>query len=161
MRSRRAFITLLGAAAAWPLAARAQRPTNLHIGIATIQSRTTPIYAAFDQRLRELGHIEGQNLVTDYLNPESQAEGVPGAIKELVRRNVDITGGDKTCLSGAEGKAGSRPVGCKPRADLERLKAEQKKRWRRAPARCLRPRPPSRCRKQAPWTCCARRYSSA
>jgi putative ABC transport system substrate-binding protein len=62
----------------------------LHVGIVTIQSRTTPIYAAFDQRLRELGHIEGQNLVTDYLNPESQAEGVPGAIKELVRQKVDI-----------------------------------------------------------------------
>ena len=88
---RREFIALLGgAAAAWPLAARAQRPTSLHIGIVTIQSRTTPIYTAFDQRLRELGHIEGENLVTDYLNPEMQAEGVPGAIKELVRRNVDI-----------------------------------------------------------------------
>ena len=88
---RREFIALLGgAAAAWPLAARAQRPTSLHIGIVTIQSRTTPIYAAFDQRLRELGHIEGQNLVTDYLNPERQAEGVPGAIKELVRQKVDI-----------------------------------------------------------------------
>jgi putative ABC transport system substrate-binding protein len=70
--------------------ARAQQPKSLHIGIVTIQSRTTPIYAAFDQRLRELGHIEGQNLVTDYLNPESQAEGVPGAIKELVRQKVDI-----------------------------------------------------------------------
>jgi putative ABC transport system substrate-binding protein len=79
-----------GAAATWPFAVRAQQPTNLHIGIVTIQSRTTPIYAAFDQRLRELGHIEGQNLVTDYLNPETQPEGVPGAIKELVRRNVDI-----------------------------------------------------------------------
>jgi len=88
---RREFIALLGgAAAAWPLAARPQRPTSLHIGIVTIQSRTTPIYTAFDQRLRELGHIEGENLVTDYLNPEMQAEGVPGAIKELVRRNVDI-----------------------------------------------------------------------
>jgi putative ABC transport system substrate-binding protein len=88
---RREFIALLGGAvAAWPYAARAQRPTSLHIGIVTIQSRTTPIYTAFDQRLRELGHIEGENLVTDYLNPEMQAEGVPGAIKELVRRNVDI-----------------------------------------------------------------------
>jgi putative ABC transport system substrate-binding protein len=91
MMRRRRFMALLGgAAAAWPLAAQAQRPTSLHIGIVTIQSRTTPIYAAFDQRLRELGHIEGQNLVTDYLNPERQAEGVPGAIKELVRRKVDI-----------------------------------------------------------------------
>jgi putative ABC transport system substrate-binding protein len=70
--------------------ARAQQPPRLHVGIVTIQSRTTPIYAAFDQRLRELGHIEGQNLVTDYLNPERQAEGVPGAIKELVRQKVDI-----------------------------------------------------------------------
>jgi putative ABC transport system substrate-binding protein len=88
---RREFMTLVGGAAAtWPFAVRAQQPTNLHIGIVTIQSRTTPIYAAFDQRLRELGHIEGQNLVTDYLNPETQPEGVPGAIKELVRRNVDI-----------------------------------------------------------------------
>ena len=87
---RREFISLVGGASAWPLMARAQQLTRLHIGIVTIQSRTTPIYAAFDQRLRELGHIEGQNLVTDYLNPETQAEGVPGAIKELVRQNVDI-----------------------------------------------------------------------
>jgi putative tryptophan/tyrosine transport system substrate-binding protein len=87
---RREFITLLGGAAVWPLAARAQRPTSLHIGIVTIQPRTAPVYAAFDQRLRELGHIEAQNLVTDYLNPERQAEGVPGAIKELLRRKVDI-----------------------------------------------------------------------
>ena len=63
---------------------------SLHIGIVTIQPRTAPVYAAFDQRLRELGHIEGQNLVTDYLNPERHAEGVPGAIKELVRRKIDI-----------------------------------------------------------------------
>jgi putative ABC transport system substrate-binding protein len=88
---RRQFIFILGsAAAAWPLPARAQRPMSLHVGIVTIQPRTAPVYAAFDQRLRELGHIEGQNLVTDYLNPERHAEGVPGAIKELVRRKVDI-----------------------------------------------------------------------
>ena len=87
---RRELITAVSGAVAWPLTARAQRPTSLHIGIVTIQSRTTPIYAAFDQRLRELGHIEGQNLVTDYLNPERYQEGDPGAIKELVRRKVDI-----------------------------------------------------------------------
>jgi putative ABC transport system substrate-binding protein len=87
---RRELIAALGGVVAWPLMARAQRPTNLHVGIVTIQSRTTPIYPGFDQRLRELGHIEGQNLVTDYLNPETQAEGVPGAIKELIRRKVDI-----------------------------------------------------------------------
>jgi putative tryptophan/tyrosine transport system substrate-binding protein len=88
---RREFITLLGGAAvAWPLAARAQQPVKTRIGITTIQPRTSPIYAAFDQRLRELGYIEGQNLVVDFLNPEDQAEGIAGAIKELVRRNVNV-----------------------------------------------------------------------
>src|SRR6516164_8259087 len=86
---RREFITLLGGTIAWPLAVRAQSRT-WHVGVAPIQSRTTPIYAAFDQRLRELGYIEGENLVLDYLNPEGQTEGVQGAIKELLRRKVDI-----------------------------------------------------------------------
>jgi putative tryptophan/tyrosine transport system substrate-binding protein len=88
---RREFIGLFGAAAVTrPRAARAQQSTIWRIGIATIQSRSTPIYAAFEQRLRELGYVEGQNLVLDYLNPETQAEGVAGAIKELLRRKVDI-----------------------------------------------------------------------
>jgi putative ABC transport system substrate-binding protein len=87
---RRQFITLLGGAAAWPLTARAQQPAKIRIGITTIQPRTAPIWGAFDQRLRELGYIEGQNLFVDFLNPEHQAEGVAGAIKELVRRNVDV-----------------------------------------------------------------------
>jgi putative ABC transport system substrate-binding protein len=72
---RRAFITLLGGAAAWPLAARAQQAAKTRIGITGIQPRTSPIYAAFNQRLRELGYIEGQNLIVDFLNPEDQAEG--------------------------------------------------------------------------------------
>ena len=87
---RRELLAAFSGAVAWPLTVRAQQPTSLHIGIVTIQPRTAPVYAAFDQRLRELGHIEGQNLVTDYLNPERQAEGVPGATKELIRRKVDI-----------------------------------------------------------------------
>jgi hypothetical protein len=57
---RRELMAVLSGAVVWPLTARAQRPTSLHIGIVTIQSRTTPTYAAFDQRLRELGHVEGQ-----------------------------------------------------------------------------------------------------
>jgi len=89
---RREFITLLGGtAAAWPLAARAQeRPKNLHIGITTIQPRTSPPYAAFDQRLSELGYVDGQNLTVDFLNPDNYVGGIDDAIKELVRRKVDV-----------------------------------------------------------------------
>jgi hypothetical protein len=87
---RREFISLLGSAAAWPLVVHAQQPRIFRVGITSIQPRTAPIYAAFDQRLRELGHIEGQNLILDFLNPEDYAEGIEGAIKELVRRKDDV-----------------------------------------------------------------------
>ena len=88
---RREFIALVGGAAvAWPLAARAQQPGMTHVGITTIQPRTSPIYAAFDERLRELGYIEGQNLVVDFVNPQNQPGGIAGAVAELLRRKVDI-----------------------------------------------------------------------
>jgi putative tryptophan/tyrosine transport system substrate-binding protein len=88
---RREFITLLGSVAAWPLAATAQQqPTMLRVGVVTIQLRESPIYFAFDQRLRELGYIEGQNLTVVFLNPGAQIDGVGKAMKELVRRNIDV-----------------------------------------------------------------------
>jgi putative ABC transport system substrate-binding protein len=87
---RRAFIAVLGGAAAWPLTARAQQPPNLRVGITSIQQWTSPPYAAFDKRLHELGYIEGKNLTVEFLNPDSQPSGIPGAIRELVRRKVDV-----------------------------------------------------------------------
>ena len=69
---------------------RTHRITTTRIGITTIQPRTASIYTAFDARLRELGYIEDQNLIVDYLNPEDQAEGIAGAIKQLIRRKVDV-----------------------------------------------------------------------
>lgn len=87
---RRRFIALVGSAAAWPLAARAQQPTITHVGIVTIQPPTSPPYAAFSQRLRELGYIEGQNLSLDFVNPAQQPGGNAGAVQELIRRKVDI-----------------------------------------------------------------------
>jgi putative ABC transport system substrate-binding protein len=89
---RRDFITLLGsAAAAWPLGATAQqRPTMRRVGVVTIQQRESPIYVAFDQRLRDLGYIEGQNLAVEFLNPGAQIDGLGEVMKELVRRKVDV-----------------------------------------------------------------------
>jgi hypothetical protein len=52
---RGTFITLLGGAAAWPLAARAQQSAKTRVRYHEHPPRTSPIYAAFEQRLRELG----------------------------------------------------------------------------------------------------------
>jgi hypothetical protein len=70
---RREFLSLVGGAAmAWPVVARAQQsPKVLRIGITTVQPRNSPPYAALDQRLRELGYVDGQNLAVDFLNPDT------------------------------------------------------------------------------------------
>jgi len=88
---RRKFIALVGGAIAWTLNARAQQAPRLwHIGITTIQPRASPPYVALEHRLRELGYVEGQNLIVDVLNPEDQSQGIDGAIRELLRRKVDV-----------------------------------------------------------------------
>jgi putative ABC transport system substrate-binding protein len=92
---RREFITLLGGAGAlpvlWPHSAQAQQlPRSIRIGITTIQPRTSPPYVTFEQRLRELGYVDGQNLTLDFLNPDAHAGGITDAMKELVRRKVDV-----------------------------------------------------------------------
>ncbi len=86
---RRDFIKgIVGSAAARPLVAHAQQPT--HVGIVTIQPPTSPPYAAFSQRLRELGYVEGQNLTLDFVNPARQPGGNVGAVQELIRRKIDV-----------------------------------------------------------------------
>ena len=87
---RREFIALTGGAVVWPLGAHAQQPAMTHVGIVTIQSPTSPPYAAFSQRLRELGYLEGQNLNLDFVNPARQPGGSAGAVQELIRRKVGI-----------------------------------------------------------------------
>ena len=95
---RREFITLLGGAAAaspsiWPLAARAQQagklPTIGFLGANSpaVQSRWT---AAFVQRLRELGWIEGRNVAIEYRWAEGRVDRAPGIIAEFVRLKVDV-----------------------------------------------------------------------
>jgi putative tryptophan/tyrosine transport system substrate-binding protein len=65
--NRRAFMTLLGGAAAWPFTAHAQQklPTIGFLGVATL-SVESPRTAAFVQRLRELGWIEGRSVAIEY-----------------------------------------------------------------------------------------------
>jgi putative tryptophan/tyrosine transport system substrate-binding protein len=81
---RRGFITLLGgAAAAWPLGVRAQQPRTLRIGtVSAINPRTEFFWVAFDQRMRELGYIEGQNLAVEFVNLNGQIDRYGEATKE-------------------------------------------------------------------------------
>ena len=90
---RREFITLLGgAAAAWPIAALAQAtrlPTIGYLGSATLATESQRM-AAFVQRLRELGWIEGRTVVIDYRWAEGRTERYAGIAAEFVRLKVDV-----------------------------------------------------------------------
>ena len=97
---RREFITLLsGATAGWPLAARAQQsarlPTIGFLGAAT-PSAWSQFVAAFVQRLRELGWIEGRNVAIEFRWAEGRTERYTEIAAEFVRLQVDVivtTGG--------------------------------------------------------------------
>jgi putative tryptophan/tyrosine transport system substrate-binding protein len=98
---RREFITLLGGAAAWPLAARAQQPGKLPtIGFlgTTTASAWGPWTAAFVQRLRELGWIEGRTIAIEYRWAEGRTERYAEITAEFVRLKVDVivTAGNAT-----------------------------------------------------------------
>ena len=88
---RRDFITgAAGSAAAWPLAARAQqRPKVLRIGTVATLPRERPTLRAFEERLRELGYTEGENLAFDY-TIERNFDRYDLATQDMVRRKVDI-----------------------------------------------------------------------
>ena len=89
---RRDFITLLGGAAAWPLAARAQQPALPTIGyLGTATPATQGQWAAaFVQRLRELGWIDARTVVVEYRWAEGRDERFAEIAAEFVRRKVDV-----------------------------------------------------------------------
>src|SRR5262249_16121376 len=90
---RRAFISLLGGAAAWPLAARAQQPGKLPtIGFlgATTASAQRELTDAFVQRLRELGWVEGRTVAIEYCGAEGRSERLAEFAAEFVRLKVDV-----------------------------------------------------------------------
>jgi putative tryptophan/tyrosine transport system substrate-binding protein len=88
---RREVITLLGGAAAWPLAARAQQPGKLptigYVGASTPAGRSTSVFV---QRLQDLGWIEGRTVAIEYRWAEGRHERYSEFAAEFVRLNVDV-----------------------------------------------------------------------
>jgi putative ABC transport system substrate-binding protein len=89
---RRKFLaTLLGGAAAWPLAARAQQPKVPTIGVLVIGNISPEeFWREFRQGLRDLGYIEGQNIRFEFRSAEGQINRLPELAAELVRLKVDV-----------------------------------------------------------------------
>ncbi|HEY7301650.1 MAG TPA: ABC transporter substrate-binding protein, partial [Xanthobacteraceae bacterium] len=94
---RRDFITLLGGAVAWPLAARAQQAEKVRIGVlgprpenAGFNGSVGAGYPAMLDELRKLGFSESRNLIVEYRSVEQEREAVFAAAAELVRSNTDV-----------------------------------------------------------------------
>jgi putative tryptophan/tyrosine transport system substrate-binding protein len=88
---RRKFITLLGGAAAWPLAAMAQEPGRKYrLGALHVSPRSSPPHVAFFDALRRLGFIEGQNLWVDPRGYGLPVEQLAAHASELAKAQVDV-----------------------------------------------------------------------
>jgi ABC-type uncharacterized transport system substrate-binding protein len=109
---RRAFITLLGGAAAWPLAAHAQQPTMPVIGFLRSASLVdVPHFVtAFRQGLKEAGYIEGQNVAIELRSGENDRDRLAAVVTELIRRPVAVIVGNVVAAVAAKAATTTVPI---------------------------------------------------
>jgi putative ABC transport system substrate-binding protein len=116
MRSRREFITVLGGAAAWPVAGWAQQPAMPVIGFLNTYSSSDAFaqnfLAAFHQGLKQAGYTEGQNVIVEYRWAGNDYERVTTLAAELARRrvNVIVTGSASIGILAAKRATSTIPI---------------------------------------------------
>ncbi|HEY7245541.1 MAG TPA: ABC transporter substrate-binding protein [Xanthobacteraceae bacterium] len=109
---RRHFFTIVGGAAAWPLAAHAQQPAMPVIGFlrSTPSARFMHFVTAFQQGLKEEGFAEGQNVSLEYRWADNQLDRLPGLADELVQRHVAVIVGNTQAAKAAKTATRTIPI---------------------------------------------------
>jgi putative ABC transport system substrate-binding protein len=112
IRRREFIFTLGGAAAAWPLAARAQQPAVPVIGFLRDASLAnfTHVVVAFRQGLKEAGFIQSQNVAIEYRSAEDQADRLPVLVADLLRQQVALIVGNTASALAAKSVTAAVPI---------------------------------------------------
>jgi putative ABC transport system substrate-binding protein len=110
---RREFVSLLGGAAAgWPLSARAQQPAMPLVGFLRSSSLAdaTHLVTAFRQGLKEAGFVEGQTVAIEFRSAEDQPDRLPALVADLIRRPVAVIVGNHNAMLAAKATTTTVPI---------------------------------------------------